>query len=683
MGETRFRLIFKGEVSSDQDPAEVRKRLVTLFKTNPAQIEQLFCGKTVVVKKEIDGATAEKYRRAFECCGAVAYVQEMQAPPNTARPSIQTASPPKVVSFPTPQPRPSAVLERKTVTTTPPPPAKSSAVPTQSQPSVTAAVSLVTCPKCGHKQEGDGECARCGVIISKFQEREQQRREIHAKSTEILNTIQEHIPLLEHDFVHIAPDIPADKLAAATSSIAKLRSDERPLLLIDSTVTGNARNGLLITSEYLYGRDMGFKAREIALGEIKTAQFKTGPLNTLIINDDDFVSLPTKVDMEDLAAMLLELAALRHTSEAVEAGEPAIERPEVVNRYIAEIKEMLDEGAWDSARDNLEALLHNHSDDWEIRILLARAYFRDGKKKSDPKAAFKHLRRAIELGAPARQGIAEAAASILAANKAAEEGVVWLERAFDTLRSSKEREKFEKKIAEFRTENKLGENWQFFGARDELMLETDDIEEIRDKLVSGELPADAKCRRNRVGKPEPVSESLAGRESRIELLYRPIRYHVKNFGMVFGVIFSIITIIAMIVAVFVGAGDAFTDFFKEVGIDWDGMSIWAKLAFVALLVLTAFMAFTLNLPGLIVLYIVGGAVAAALTQGKFSFQELGGFMLAMVIGFPIFIIVSILALGIVAVVGFVFGYVIGAPIGWLVGVIRLPSLPKLPKTARA
>jgi hypothetical protein len=43
----------------------------------------------------------------------------------------------------------------------------------------------------------------------------------------------------------------------------------------------------------------------------------------------------------------------------------------------------------------------------------------------------------------------------------------------------------------------------------------------------------------------------------------------------------------------------------------------------------------------------------------------------------------VLALALMALLGFVAGFVTGAPIGWIVGIVRLPTLPKLPKTAHA
>ena len=66
----RFRLVFKGEVEGDQHAAVVSGRLAALLKLDDKQMEVLFSGKAVVVKKSADEATAVRYRNAFKKAGA-------------------------------------------------------------------------------------------------------------------------------------------------------------------------------------------------------------------------------------------------------------------------------------------------------------------------------------------------------------------------------------------------------------------------------------------------------------------------------------------------------------------------------------------------------------------------------------------------------------------------------------
>jgi len=67
---TRYKLLFHGAVRKDQHPAVVRSRLQKMLKANDAQIEAMFSGKPVTIKKNIDEATADKYLEAFVAAGA-------------------------------------------------------------------------------------------------------------------------------------------------------------------------------------------------------------------------------------------------------------------------------------------------------------------------------------------------------------------------------------------------------------------------------------------------------------------------------------------------------------------------------------------------------------------------------------------------------------------------------------
>ncbi len=669
MGETNYRLVFKGKLTPGSDPGAVKQHLAALFKNGPEQIEKLFYGKPVVVKKDLDLAEAKKYKQAFDSSGAISVIQEIRLAEDAAAAAPVQDPEQAIEPQPAPQPRPP---EPKPKPPAPPVPAELIPAP---------AAEAVTCPRCGHAQQGGAECESCGVIFNKWQAHEQMQRQADAKAGAARSIVREHVSLLGHNFAYIAPDIPAEKLSAATASYAELQGMEQPLVLIDCTATGNAKNGLLITDERLYGKNMAQPSKELDLDEIDNVEFKTSALNTLIINGDGFVDLPAEVDMQDLSDMLLRLSGQHRGVAAVEKG-PVVEgRSEVFDGYVREIKQMIDDGGWKAARENLKTLLLDHSDDWELYILLARTHLEAGKKKGDMKSALASVRKAIELGASSTIDVATVVAEVLGRNGEAEEGVGWLERAYESLLSRSKREKLEKQIEEYREEHKLGKTWQFFGAHDNVIFETDDIEVIRDKLVAGELPADAGCRRNRVGKPSPIAKSLARKEGRIELLYKPIGYHVKTGGMVVGGILATAAVLLIIGAAFFGAFDAFTDFFKEAGIDWDAMNIWAKIAFVVLLLLTAVMVFTLNFPGLLLLYIIGGTIAAILTQGAFSFEELWGFMMISVLGIPLFIIAAGITLAIVGFIGFGVGYIIGMPIGWIIALVRLSTLPKLPRAA--
>ena len=69
MDTRRYDVIFNGELVEDSDPAEVRRRLAALFKSDAAAIERLFSGQAVAIKKGVDEATAARYRDAMRQAG--------------------------------------------------------------------------------------------------------------------------------------------------------------------------------------------------------------------------------------------------------------------------------------------------------------------------------------------------------------------------------------------------------------------------------------------------------------------------------------------------------------------------------------------------------------------------------------------------------------------------------------
>ena len=62
----QFRLVFAGEINQGQHAAVVKKRLGAVLKLDTERMDVLFSGKSVVVKKVTDIATAARYQAAFK-----------------------------------------------------------------------------------------------------------------------------------------------------------------------------------------------------------------------------------------------------------------------------------------------------------------------------------------------------------------------------------------------------------------------------------------------------------------------------------------------------------------------------------------------------------------------------------------------------------------------------------------
>lgn len=70
MAEGDFQVVFRGELTGDLSEEEVRQKLAALFKMPEAKVAGLFTGKPIVVKRNLDEATASKFEAAFRKAGA-------------------------------------------------------------------------------------------------------------------------------------------------------------------------------------------------------------------------------------------------------------------------------------------------------------------------------------------------------------------------------------------------------------------------------------------------------------------------------------------------------------------------------------------------------------------------------------------------------------------------------------
>jgi len=71
MAATKYRVLMTGELAQGKSIDAVKPRLAKLFKTTPEKIDELLKRNNVVIKKDADLETAQKYVRAIESAGAV------------------------------------------------------------------------------------------------------------------------------------------------------------------------------------------------------------------------------------------------------------------------------------------------------------------------------------------------------------------------------------------------------------------------------------------------------------------------------------------------------------------------------------------------------------------------------------------------------------------------------------
>ncbi len=70
MSDELFEVAFSGQISDGADVDVVKAKVGKMFNADAAKLAQLFSGKRIVIKKNIDRATANKYKTALNRAGA-------------------------------------------------------------------------------------------------------------------------------------------------------------------------------------------------------------------------------------------------------------------------------------------------------------------------------------------------------------------------------------------------------------------------------------------------------------------------------------------------------------------------------------------------------------------------------------------------------------------------------------
>lgn len=145
-----YKVIFLGlAVAGPEEENRLLLGLQKRFKLTPEKAESLLQRVPIVVKKGISKEEMERYVRAFGEIGGKVRVEEEPAMESAGFP-WEPEPPPR----PRPQPKP------------------------YTGP-------LVTCPQCGFEQPEGDECAKCGIVISKFRQYQEMARSLEGQVREI------------------------------------------------------------------------------------------------------------------------------------------------------------------------------------------------------------------------------------------------------------------------------------------------------------------------------------------------------------------------------------------------------------------------------------------------------------------------------------------------------------------
>lgn len=140
MTQSKYKIVFKGELMPDALLDEVKDKLAQLFKSDRTKINSLFDGGPIALKRDLSEEEADKYLAALQRTGAKVHKEADLA-------------------------------------------ASLSLVATDDHLSANAGATAPTanndlrmnCPKCGHAQSKAQSCEACGIVIDKFLARQAER----------------------------------------------------------------------------------------------------------------------------------------------------------------------------------------------------------------------------------------------------------------------------------------------------------------------------------------------------------------------------------------------------------------------------------------------------------------------------------------------------------------------------
>lgn len=92
--ELRYDLLFRGDIVPGRQLDDVKARVRELFQLDDARLANLFSGRPVLIRRELDAVEAERYRDALAAAGALVELRPVSgSPEGAAAPAAATLQP--------------------------------------------------------------------------------------------------------------------------------------------------------------------------------------------------------------------------------------------------------------------------------------------------------------------------------------------------------------------------------------------------------------------------------------------------------------------------------------------------------------------------------------------------------------------------------------------------------------
>jgi len=87
--KNHYNIVFEGKTVPGKEIDSVKKALMNILKADDQSIDRLFSGKRVLIRKNVEVATAKKFRKAFEDIGAICNIEQVKVSDEVSAPDQQ------------------------------------------------------------------------------------------------------------------------------------------------------------------------------------------------------------------------------------------------------------------------------------------------------------------------------------------------------------------------------------------------------------------------------------------------------------------------------------------------------------------------------------------------------------------------------------------------------------------
>lgn len=259
-----YKAVFRGEVLDGFDEKDVKAALAVRFRLQNQMLERLFSGHTVVVKSRLDLETAKKYHQVFHQAGALLRIFEAHVDPSLIgekEDSERERPPMRALSSPDPPSEPEPTLEAA-------PSEEHEAESERVDPSPVDSVAETPVEADFVEEKVPETPLQTGM-----------EKEPELGKNPVIEVMTRYRQMIHDRYIYFPP-VPVEKLASAFKRYADIGSGETPLMLMDVTLTGNAKNGILVTDQRLYACDLGQEPVNMTLKAVHTIMMSGFPVKT-------------------------------------------------------------------------------------------------------------------------------------------------------------------------------------------------------------------------------------------------------------------------------------------------------------------------------------------------------------------------------------------------------------------